>query len=106
ESSAWSLAVTQLDASGTRAPVTSTARAVIAGSRVTFFIAASELPAGVPAYRTTSFRHDGAYTLATRAVDVPLANPTRSLFAAGCGYTGAECLEANGALASCGVDHQ
>lgn len=106
ETGAWSAQVTQLDASGTRTPVASTLRAVIQGERVTFFLARSELSAAVPTYRTTSFRHDGDYTPATRAGDVPLANPTLSLFPLGCGFTGVECGAANGALADCGADHQ
>ena len=104
----WTLNVTQLDGSANRTPVASTARAVIRGNRVTFFVAASELPVSVPTYRLTSFGHDGAFTPATRGVDVIASDPTLSLLPAGCGWAGVECSVGDtgraGAL-ECPSDH-
>ena len=64
--SEWSLVVTQLDGSGARTSVQSTARVVVEGPRITFFVSRSELPAVVAGYRVSAFRHDGAFGVATR----------------------------------------
>jgi hypothetical protein len=107
----WSVTVTQLDAAGARSQVPSTVRAVIEGARVTFFVAASELPATVPTYRLSAYRDDGMGTPSERGADTSLGRPTLALLPAGCGFTGVECRNAEldrgrvGALESCGADH-
>ena len=45
----WSLTATRVDADQTTTSVASTARSVIEGDTITFFVSASELPANIPA---------------------------------------------------------
>jgi hypothetical protein len=54
-------------------------RAVIAGDSVVFFIPAGEVEAEMPAFRITSFGHDGTYAPDASAGDVSGANPTEPL---------------------------
>ncbi len=78
---AWDMTVSQVDDGQNINPVTtSTARAVIEGNRVEWFLSASEFSAGLTAtYRPTSFIHDGAFTEGDRGADVPGANPTEAM---------------------------
>ena len=108
---AWSLVVTQLDSAGARANVESTARVVVEGARVTFFVSRTELPALVAGFRVSAFRHDGSFTVDTRGGDTSLT-PVLPLLPAGCGFLGAECRNdaldrgRAGALESCGAEHE
>lgn len=111
DTSAWTVRVTQLDSAGTRTEVPSSVRAVVEGQRIQFFIDRAELPAAIPGYRVSAFRHDGAFTVETSGGDVSMGTPTLPLLPAGCGFLGAECRDdgldrgRNGALASCGDRH-
>ena len=108
---AWSLVVTQLDSASARANVESTARVVVEGARVTFFVSRTELPALVAGFRVSAFRHDGSFTVDTRGGDTSLT-PVLPLLPAGCGFLGAECRNdaldrgRAGALESCGAEHE
>ena len=55
------------------------ARAVIAGDTIVFFIPAAEVVVEMPAYRITSFGHDGTYAPNASGGDVSGANPTEPL---------------------------
>lgn len=55
------------------------ARAVIAGDLIIFFIPASEVAVEMPAFRITSFGHDGTYALEVSGGDVSGADPTEPL---------------------------
>jgi hypothetical protein len=59
--------------------VSSTARAVIEGETITWYIGRSELPADPLGYRVTSFGHDGVYSPSDRGGDVSGANATEPL---------------------------
>lgn len=76
---AWTLDVSQVDATQAIAPATSSVRAAIHGDTVTWFVPASELPAAQPTYRVTAFGHDGAYSASDRGGDVSGADPTEAL---------------------------
>ena len=75
----WSVTVTQVDDSQRTSTVPSTARAVIDGDTVTWFISASEFSPSRPGYRVTSFGHDGSFSPTDRGADVNGANPTEPL---------------------------
>jgi hypothetical protein len=76
----WALTVTQVGASGATGDAgPSTARAVIEGDTIVFFISATEFPAALPGFRVSAFGHDGRFGEATRAGDVSGANPTEAL---------------------------
>jgi hypothetical protein len=75
----WSVTVTQVDSSQNTADVQSTARAVIWGSTINWFISGTEFPSDQPGYRVTSFGHDGYYSANDRGADVSGADPTEPL---------------------------
>jgi len=74
----WLLSLTLARGSG---PISyrTDARAVIAGDTVIFFIPASEVLVERPAYRMTSFGHDGTYNPETGGGDVTGDDPTQPL---------------------------
>ncbi len=76
----WSVTTTQVDASQATTTVPSSARAVIEGDAITWFIPASELPSPT-GYRVTAYGDDGMYTPSSRGGDVSGANPTAALTA-------------------------
>ncbi|HEY70826.1 MAG TPA: hypothetical protein G4O08_09600 [Anaerolineae bacterium] len=55
------------------------ARAVIAGDTIVFFIPAAEVDVEMPAFRITSFGHDGTFAHNASGGDVSGANPTEPL---------------------------
>jgi hypothetical protein len=79
DTTAWSLTVTQVDATQATAASASAVRAALNGDTVTWFIPAVELPAVQPGYRVTAFGHDGAYSESDRGGDVSGADPTEPL---------------------------
>lgn len=75
----WGMDVTQLDGAGGGEIVASTARVVIEGDTIVFFISAEEFPSADPGYRLTTFGHDGFYSPNDRGGDVTGENPTEPL---------------------------
>jgi len=76
----WSLLVTQLSPSGqivSRGAEASSARVVVEGDTVVFFIGADEFAAARPAVRLTAFGHDGLFSQSYRGGDVSGIDPTR-----------------------------
>ena len=74
----WSLSAKQVSAAQAAVAAVSTARAIIEGDAITFYVSASELPAPT-GYRVTAFGHDGNFTVSSRSGDVSGANPTDPL---------------------------
>lgn len=82
DTSAWSLTVSQVDATQTVTPSPSSVRAVVDGDTITWFVSASELPASAPTYRVTASGHDGAFSPSDRGGDVSGADPDGAASAA------------------------
>ena len=75
----WSLIVTQLlpDGSQSRVGEASSARVVVEGDVVVFFVSMDEFPHRRPGVRLTSFGHDGFFSESFRGMDVSGEDPTQ-----------------------------
>lgn len=76
----WALTVSQVDGSQNIGKVgQSTARAVILGDSILYFVSASEFSLATPTYRMTAFKDRGKFDFADLAADVSKGNPTEPL---------------------------
>ncbi len=75
----WKVTVSQVSDTQKISALPSTARAVIQGKTVTWHISASEFSVPSPAYRVTSFGHDGKFSVTDRGADVSGSDPSKPL---------------------------
>jgi len=75
----WWLTATDVRGGGSREIVDTSARVVIKGNLILFFIPANEVEVARPGYRMTAFVHDGSYAVDTSGGDVTGDDPTQPL---------------------------